>query len=110
MPEVSEQNEKLVAFVTKTLKMFKAYIEYNQSMALEFKNLQLMGTDFGITLDEFDINSDFQSNQGTLTDQNDFIDNNDFIKQEPLEEVDPHNAICDDQAHEQFSNEGNFLP
>lgn len=113
MTGVHDQNEKLIAFVTKTLKMFKAYINYNQNMLLEFKNLQLMGTDFGIFLDEFE-NVDVQSIQDNFTDNNDFIDNNDYIKQEPLGDED--NINCDDQgnlydieqgelSHQDYSNE-----
>lgn len=48
MADYADRHHKLVSFIQKTLKLFKSYIDYNQSMALEFKSLQQISMDFEI--------------------------------------------------------------
>ena len=48
MSQLENKHEKLVVFTKNILKLFKSYIEYNQSIVTKFKNLQIISMDLDL--------------------------------------------------------------
>ena len=89
MSQLQEKHDKLIRFVNKTLRLFKSYIEYNQSMMLEFKNLQHISLDL-------DLDNCMEQFEPSL-------DQGDMIKDEPIFE--PHNIDGDLNNQEVIQND-----